>query len=127
MFISIHASAKEATKFDMLGLKTLSISIHASAKEATPKSFVLNFLTCYFNPRLREGGDLLSFLPLKQNKQFQSTPPRRRRPISLYRLCNLILFQSTPPRRRRHKNMLLCNQVKNFNPRLREGGDRNIL
>ena len=33
-----------------------------------------------FNPRLREGGDLYHFLKYVFVPQFQSTPPRRRRP-----------------------------------------------
>ena len=56
--ISIHASAREATNVYNEIADSFKISIHASAREATywlvsPKNFVI-----YFNPRLREGGDL---------------------------------------------------------------------
>ena len=79
--ISIHASVKEATLFELVEFYlNLEISIHASVKEATfPLSPLIKFpkiisihasvkeatqkhlLLChhsYFNPRLREGGDL---------------------------------------------------------------------
>ena len=57
--ISIHASAKEATrKKVLLRSPTKRISIHASAKEATDSAFATS----------------------QSAIQFQSTPPRRRRP-----------------------------------------------
>ena len=56
--ISIHASAKEATETPTTPTLATTISIHASAKEATiTVSYVLLFAS-YFNPRLREGGDV---------------------------------------------------------------------
>ena len=78
--ISIHASAKEATESNQIAAAYINISIHASAKEAT-------------NLKIGTDGKF----------EFQSTPPRRRRP----RLIDdgYLLFS-------------------NFNPRLREGGDR---
>ena len=76
--ISIHASAKEATR-PRIGFEKLSaISIHASAKEATSWPLLLRWYSLFqstpprrrrqflhysirqggdFNPRLREGGD----------------------------------------------------------------------
>ena len=78
----------------------------------------------YFNPRLREGGDLVLWLPAlcfaisihasareategdwfttSNVLEFQSTPPRGRRPGVSERNCNKQRFQSTPPRGRRH-------------------------
>ena len=62
-----------------LSLKTtLWISIHASAKEATASS-PLGTSHDNFNPRLREGGDDKMELISDKVKIFQSTPPRRRR------------------------------------------------
>ena len=55
---------------------------------------------------------------------FQSTPPRRRRPIRKCFTHYLIWFQSTPPKRRRQ--YLSGNQgypTCYFNPHLQEGGD----
>ena len=56
--ISIHASARKATTDLRASCNDIRISIHASAREAT-------IFRCptpghnHFNPRLREGGDLL--------------------------------------------------------------------
>ena len=82
--ISIHASAKEATMVGCIYRHFKGISIHASAKEATvyngtidwkkvkfqstpPRRRRPDFLFFlhghdYFNPRLREGGDISIFL-----------------------------------------------------------------
>ena len=80
----------------------MDISIHASAKEATRSGDDLLLCFPYFNPRLREGGDLNTGLPLMEQQKFQSTPPRRRRP----------------------SNILAAPAAQDyFNPRLREGGD----
>ena len=57
---SIHASAKEATKRTYSERYMPSFSIHASAKEATVFMFTAHFVTFFFNPRLREGGDNLN-------------------------------------------------------------------
>ena len=120
--VSIHASAREATKrADKKSLMN-EVSIHASAREATSSSkFAIIFLLFQstpprgrrlkcripgsthicFNPRLREGGDEAV-------------------------RCILLLicrFQSTPPRGRRLAFRLICQGVRCFNPRLREGGD----
>ena len=76
--ISIHASAKEATRILFSSLFASSISIHASAKEAT-------------------------------SEHLDSVPEST--------------FQSTPPRRRRQFPILADTLKRDFNPRLREGGD----
>ena len=56
-WISIHASAREATSWRRLPECGIPISIHASAREATLRDFTANTSSGYFNPRLREGGD----------------------------------------------------------------------
>ena len=56
--ISIHASAKEATMVGCIYRHFKGISIHASAKEATRIKPDCRGVYQYFNPRLREGGDL---------------------------------------------------------------------
>ena len=55
----------------------------------------------FFNPRLREGGDKILYAAHMPGKNFQSTPPRRRRPASSDATVQKFCFQSTPPRRRR--------------------------
>ena len=99
--ISIHASAKEATCRRIICIFIIlfyfnprlreggdcveiqkqcmnGISIHASAKEAT-YAVAIDIDYVDFNPRLREGGDL-STMASREWIEFQSTPPRRRRP-----------------------------------------------
>ena len=98
-----------------------------------------------FNPRLREGGDVLWILlwilwitisihasakeatfPLYllwMGKRFQSTPPRRRRQWLVVYTDTSKEFQSTPPRRRRPDFLFFLHGHDYFNPRLREGGD----
>ena len=58
--ISIHASAREATRHTPVLLSLLPISIHASAREATLPNFKTMLINFDFNPRLREGGDVLA-------------------------------------------------------------------
>ena len=83
-------------------------------------------LMLFFNPRLREGGDL-ELNCITTVKNFQSTPPRRRRLLTrIYNMRTTIFsihasakeatrqvnninrgcfFQSTPPRRRRRSSV----------------------
>ena len=121
--VSIHASAQEATNSFRNRLTSSAVSIHASAQEATMcVSFSHSKRKC-FNPRLRAGGDLdftifvirIAHVSIHASAQeatsavsrltipseFQSTPPRRRRPSWQKPLLSTCGFQSTPPRRRR--------------------------
>ena len=80
----------------------IAISIYASKKEATCSS---------------SGGVKISSL-------FQSSPPRKRRPVCETAKHRFFIFQSTPPRRRRLICASIIKRIRNdFNPRLREGGD----
>ena len=101
-FVSIHASAREATARQCKRPPGGLVSIHASAREATLPAPVRAPTTPCFNPRLRAGGDRTARRPISTVSQFQSTPPRGRRPGSgrLPRPLGL-----------------------GFNPRLRAGGD----
>ena len=99
--ISIHASAKEATKSTTATTAAKKISIHASAKEATVYNGTIDW----------------------KKVKFQSTPPRRRRQHPPRRYEGRKRFQSTPPRRRRRNTFVFGVHLLYFNPRLREGGD----
>ena len=120
--ISIHASAREATNVYNEIADSFKISIHASAREATywlvsPKNFVI-----YFNPRLREGGDP-AVERLMRSQQISIHASAREATLPQYEGVMYWQFQSTPPRGRRpyaHRNQL---RYRYFNPRLREGGD----
>ena len=120
--ISIHASAREATEKYVSLRPSSKISIHASARGATIKLFLggmsyrfqstpprgrrrqwarRDFMKQYFNPRLREGGDVIRGYCEGDRMRFQSTPPRGRR-LRLPTEKEIFgEFQSTPPRGRR--------------------------
>ena len=57
--ISIHAPAKGATSSSVCGPFGCAISIHAPAKGATIFFVVSSLKGVYFNPRSREGSDVL--------------------------------------------------------------------
>ena len=58
------------------------------------------------------------------HSQFQSTLPRRERPVPLETASSWLPFQSTLPRReRRCSDSFTLKQLFNFNPRSREGSD----
>ena len=167
--ISIHAPAKGATGYVLRILHSSGISIHAPAKGATSQGFLssvhpIQFQSTLprrerpqplppkisaiinFNPRSREGSDIVSVLfslgirisihaPAKGatlghnkvyyiSKRFQSTLPRRERPSnSRSRSAFTQSFQSTLPRRERHQQYANLSRLFNFNPRSREGSD----
>ena len=112
------------------------------------KRFVYKFTYYNFNPRLREGGDvkanvdkkliaisihasakeatfLLAIFSSVLIISIHASAKEATRMALFYFLS--LLFQSTPPRRRRQINRPLEILIPYFNPRLREGGDRNIL
>ena len=67
------------------------ISIHASAKEATKIKLIWCDITRNFNPRLREGGDP-KYCNQSTYDKFQSTPPRRRRQTFCYYPTKLLII-----------------------------------
>ncbi len=99
----------------------------------------------YFNPRSREGSDESSVDVVAADGVFQSTLPRRERPMWSWRrsvrraisihapakgatwyrekIIEMVEFQSTLPRRERHAPCRLGLLRCNFNPRSREGSD----
>ena len=145
--ISIHASAKEAT-IDTDGSKRYYWGFQSTPPRRRRRFYRLhtNIFAGIFQstpPRRRR---LESNHLRNQLKQFQSTPPRRRRPETILQRPALLIsihasakeatnsspsiistmsFQSTPPRRRR---LIVGNGTlqfsDDFNPRLREGGDK---
>jgi len=77
--VSTHASAREATVYDLPNAIDTGVSTHASAREAT-SAIACNDapLQCFY-PRLREGGDGLSAQFAVRVIGFLPTPPRGRR------------------------------------------------
>ena len=121
--ISIHASAKEATRKDHLSHLEVKISIHASAKEAISDEELYEvFGIISIHASAKEATVTVNDGLLLQ--KFQSTPPRRRRQCDPPHYDMDTVFQSTPPRRRRPSlPQSYLSPPRNFNPRLREGGD----
>ena len=120
------------------------ISIHASAKEAT-KQYHAHDGKCFnFNPRFREGSDgspcsrphfVIDFNPrFREGSDAHSGSPLNNRIISIHASAkeatlygeyytNHYLFQSTLPRRKRPMSQSRILSGVNFNPRFREGSD----
>ena len=103
------------------------ISIHASAKEATLFTLIFIFPQIYFNPRLREGGDE----HLTQYKIFYSYfNPRLREGGDALLMILIGIGIDFNPRLREGGDGSGTPTVYtpfDFNPRLREGGDRQHL
>ena len=77
-----------------------------------------------FNPRLREGGD--GFYWSKHCKRCLISIHASAKEATFEHLLYVLdehIFQSTPPRRRRRLLKTHKDDVIDFNPRLREGGD----
>ena len=100
--ISIHASAKEATKDTLARYFEDEISIHASAKEATENHFASE-----------DSGNISIHASAKEATGMASRSKRWRN-ISIHASAK----EATVTIRHRHTGKW------NFNPRLREGGDR---
>ena len=99
--ISIHASAREATRGALGTALGGGISIHASARGATIKLFL--------------GG---------MSYRFQSTPPRGRRPCQVQtHPYNARISIHASAREATLWRAWLLLRMEYFNPRLREGGD----
>ena len=82
-------------------VRSLSISIHAPARGATSSALAVSCVSCYFNPRPREGGDWSS-------------------------LSSTLFMTHFNPRPREGGDMsrpALSSGISYFNPRPREGGD----
>ena len=78
--VSIHASAREATRDRRSRHSSRQVSIHASAREATTGPASSRTPYTSFNPRLRTGGDGGEPTCILGLSKFQSTPPHGRRP-----------------------------------------------
>ena len=98
------------------------ISIHAPAKGATQHGR-LNPRCSGFQSTLPRRERPVHFTMQLHLLRFQSTLPRRERRGLAAIGINQIPFQSTLPRRERHSPDRYHNNDRNFNPRSREGSD----
>ena len=94
--VSIHAPARGATGYVVHGNALTNVSIHAPARGATPPR-VPKACRARFNPRSREGSDLLALGDLSELDGFN---PRSREGSDIDALCDRLrgVFQSTLPR-----------------------------
>ena len=99
------------------------VSIHAPAKGATKTIFSVRPYS-RFNPRSREGSDVRSCPMCSVCTWFQSTLPRRERQNIFAWSFSTAMFQSTLPRRERLRIPYRRRTPGSFNPRSREGSDR---
>ena len=101
-----------------------SVSIHASAREATRNVWKSSTAMSCFNPRLRTGGDVAS---RREEEAHACFNPRLRTGGDALRSAatpRTHWFQSTPPHgRRRQRYDFIMTNIRGFNPRLRTGGD----
>ena len=90
--ISIHAPARGATKDLLRKVNLPEISIHAPARGATHAIRTRCFRFGYFNPRSREGSDVLGMSIYHCSIKFQSTLPRgeRLKLLTEYKSTSLI-------------------------------------
>ena len=113
-YVSIHAPAKGATELLCRIAQEEYVSIHAPAKGAT-WTISFGFLTgTSFNPRSREGSDFHCFHNFVILLQFQSTLPRRERPIDPGIFSSVYVFQSTLPRRERRRKSATTSPFSSF-------------
>jgi len=74
--VSIHAPARDATEGIQEGSQRFGVSIHAPARDATSQRETVLVNVMGFNPRTREGCDLIGFGFEPSADWFQSTHPR---------------------------------------------------
>ena len=125
--ISIHASAKEATLSQSEELLTVLLFQSTPPRRRRQEQTLKMLLNQYFNPRLREGGDGAWFDNRRADRISIHASAKEATNIVNCLLKISFIFQSTPPRRRRPIWKYPLGGNTDFNPRLREGGDRNIL
>ena len=77
----------------------------------------------YFNPRSREGSDVGIVKSILLRQIFQSALPRGERRWSHFRFIQYSKFQSALPRGERLPVAFDIEEVRDFNPRSREGSD----
>ncbi len=107
MFVSIRASAREAT-WDLGGTPTMTkVSIRASAREATSRWPGIDRGLVLFQSAPPHGRRPATRLYPHLHREFQSAPPHGRRRSTVRCVADGCRFQSAPPHGRRH-SIFLC-------------------
>ena len=123
--VSIHAPAKGATRQRRPSCARVQVSIHAPAKGATSRARRTRTSRPGFNPRTREGCDAWLAMDGMSGFLFQSTHPRRVRPlhgVSL-RLPRGVSIHAPAKGATMFGSIAITHRLS-FNPRTREGCDR---
>ena len=100
------------------------ISIRAPARGATVLSKRRNSAENNFNPRSREGSDWKALRSTRCLDIFQSALPRGERRVDRFKNATYVTFQSALPRGERLRLLYAVLSAWDFNPRSREGSDR---
>ena len=128
MAISIHAPTKGATIALIMDSPSRSISIHAPTKGATLYRMAWCPTSANFNPRSHEGSDNGSSVLSYQLKRFQSTLPRRERPVLIGKFNNIQRISIHAPTKGATRFINASFNISfNFNPRSHEGSDSNFI
>ena len=122
--ISIHASAREATKIERQRLLAKRISIHASAREATLPPWTRSPSRRYFNPRLRAGGDIRCWLHAGHGRISIHASAREATILPSAEHGHICISIHASAREATLMTSSISLSTANFNPRLRAGGDR---
>ncbi len=100
------------------------ISIHASARKATKKAIFLSDRLSDFNPRFREGSDEREKEIICLRYGFQSTLPRGKRQNFFSCVRSFSTFQSTLPRGKRPSICVPVEYIPQFQSTLPRGKRR---
>ena len=119
---------RERPALDSYTPPVITISIHAPAKGATAAFSEFPRCSADFNPRSREGSDILT--ARKDEHCFHFNPRSREGSdeTAPFHTAAQLVFQSTLPRRERPDNTSVPRiHPHHFNPRSREGSDSVLL
>ena len=123
--VSIHAPARGATsQYCTSGMGKQCVSIHAPARGATKTNKIVVYDHNRFNPRAREGRDLVNDKSNVFTVHVSIHAPARGATLSRLLCRRQQGFQSTRPRGARlETGFCLRSDPACFNPRAREGRD----
>ena len=123
-FISIHAPARGATLLPSLSFLRQFISIHAPARGATSCYQALVDRIGNFNPRSREGSDALKQSAFCIIIISIHAPARGATSSPCYAITIIDISIHAPARGATQSGLDTFSTISNFNPRSREGSDR---
>ena len=127
ILISIHAPARGATHHRYKHYPYWHISIHAPARGATIIVGVTSMRPVFQSTLPRGERPLPIVVVLHVSYISIHAPARGATLFAVMLMQNIVIFQSTLPRGERHINVFSTNHITNFNPRSREGSDKDHI